>query len=665
MEHSDLVAEMTQVERLTTQERLHLAKRRRYQQLKTWNQREREWNRSKTNTAKKGSIAPASTEKPRNKRNIFFSDSVMLLEAAARNDIEEVRNLLSRGVTPDATNEDGLTALHQCCIDNNEDMLRLLLEKGANVNAEDSERWTPLHAAATCGHLQLVRLLIQHGANLLAVNADGNMPYDICEDESSLDCIEGEMAARGITQRLIDNTRASTERQMLRDLKNLAAVTGDLEYTDHQGATPLHIAAANGYLKVVEFLLDNHVSTDVKDHDLWQPVHAAACWGHLEVLETLVHNGADLNAKNKHDETPADICEDLEMRARIAQLVTEREARARVSNGSGGPGSRRGTGGARPSSSRAHSVRRTSLRERGLTAKHDAHEEVRMRNTFTGAAQPNTGLPNGVENQISNGQTSPQKRSSNSPSNPNDPGEPIGPTPTKQPVLSHNALNGDSQSQISTDRESQSSSAAFGTLAYMNNPLYGVNAAAQYLPSGASTTTSTPNSNGNSVSPSGDSTLHKNNSSPTYPKSYPENGSGAVSPVNGVRRAPEGQDNESFIHEDDTDSSKGALVSASQLGLPTETSSATHYTSDKNGKINVHVTVMINTGTLADLKKQRAQIRNSSPTESSVISPGSPVDSSTATHSSPSPVQGDVPRFSGNTGDVVGDARSNRCCIIM
>lgn len=34
-----------------------------------------------------------------------------------------------RGVTPDATNEDGLTALHQCCIDNNEDMLRLLLEK--------------------------------------------------------------------------------------------------------------------------------------------------------------------------------------------------------------------------------------------------------------------------------------------------------------------------------------------------------------------------------------------------------------------------------------------------------------------------------------------------------------------------------------------------------
>lgn len=65
-----------------------------------------------------------------------------------------------RGVSPDSCNEDGLTALHQCCIDDNEAMLQLLLEYGANVNAEDSEKWTPLHAAATCGHLRLVKCLI-------------------------------------------------------------------------------------------------------------------------------------------------------------------------------------------------------------------------------------------------------------------------------------------------------------------------------------------------------------------------------------------------------------------------------------------------------------------------------------------------------------------------
>lgn len=94
--------------------------------------------------------------------------------------------------------------------------------------------------------------------------------------------------------------------------------------------TQLHIASANGYTRVVEFLLEQHVATDAVDHDLWTPVHAAACWGHvscarknsfcslfiiylifslqLEVLEMLAQAGADLNAKNKNDETPSGEC---------------------------------------------------------------------------------------------------------------------------------------------------------------------------------------------------------------------------------------------------------------------------------------------------------------------------------------------------------------------
>lgn len=189
--------------------------------------------------------------------------------------------MLERGVSPDSTNEDGLTALHQCCIDNNADMLALLLDYGANVNAQDSEKWSPLHAAATCGHLNLVKFLIARGANLLSVNADGNMPYDLCDDEETLDCIEAEMSRRGVTQELIDETRSSTELRMLDDLRLLAEDGVDLEAYDHQGATPLHIASANGYVRAVDFLLDHHVNVDATDRDLWTPCHAAACWGHV------------------------------------------------------------------------------------------------------------------------------------------------------------------------------------------------------------------------------------------------------------------------------------------------------------------------------------------------------------------------------------------------
>ncbi|EDW79051.2 uncharacterized protein Dwil_GK12231 [Drosophila willistoni] len=430
MEHADLVAEMQTVESLPTHERLQLARLRRAQQLKLARQKEKEWvklQRSKGYTGSGGSGGGSGsggggstnshllngggdtthhfrhangTATLSGRRHISFENSVVLLEAASRNDMPEVAALLQHGITPDAANEDGLTAMHQACIDNNVDMLRLLLEYGANVDAQDSDKWTPLHAAATCGHLELVRILIRHGANLLAVNTDGNMPYDLCDDENTLDFIEGEMAQRGVTQELIDETRSSTERVMLRDLMELARTGGDLEEPDYQCATPLHIAAANGYVRVVEFLLEQHVNVDAMDKDLWTPVHAAACWGHLEVLEMLAQCGADLNVRNKDDETPSDICEDPEIRERIEQLKTEQESKRLAE------AQRRRVRRSQSNNTRAQSVRRTSLRDKTLTTKKDAVEETRLRlqaqeATATteggGGAAPSgaTDLPNG------------------------------------------------------------------------------------------------------------------------------------------------------------------------------------------------------------------------------------------------------------------------------
>ncbi|XP_055379033.1 protein phosphatase 1 regulatory subunit 12A isoform X1 [Condylostylus longicornis] len=371
MEHADLIAEMHTIENLPTQERLHLARMRRAQQLKVARQKEKEW--AKLQRSQKHSQNAHSKRNNPPRRHISFENSVVLLEAASRNDIQEVATLLQRGITPDAANEDGLTALHQCCIDNNIEMLKLLLDYGANVDAQDSDKWTPLHAAATCGHLNLVKILIGRGANLLAVNTDGNMPYDLCDDEDTLDYIEAEMSKRGVTQELIDDTRAQTEKQMLNDLIEIGNNGGDLEEPDYQGATPLHIASANGYTKVVEYLLEHHVNVDSVDKDLWSPVHAAACWGHMEVLELLAQYGADLNAKNKDDETPSDICEDPEIRERIELLKTEQESKRLAEQ------QRRRVRRSQSNNTRAQSVRRTSLRDKTLTTKKDAVEETRLR----------------------------------------------------------------------------------------------------------------------------------------------------------------------------------------------------------------------------------------------------------------------------------------------
>ncbi|XP_032826950.1 protein phosphatase 1 regulatory subunit 16A-like [Petromyzon marinus] len=338
-EHADLMAELTSVERMSAQERLRHAQKRRAQQLKRWTQHEKEEQHGKrkkkraggkgggeggSGDAKTGLAGTSGKASPQ--KSVRFTPNITLLEAAARNDVEEVKQILETRVNPDLCNEDGLTALHQCCIDDFEEVLKLLLAYGASVNAVDSELWTPLHAAATCGHLHLAQQLVEHGADLLAVNADGNMPYDICEDEVTLDYIETAMASKGITQETINSKRCATELSMIHDIQEVSRSGENLDGRDEHGATLLHIAAAHGYLRAAELLLELGVSVECKDRDGWEPLHAAACWGQLEMAEVLVSHGASFDAKTYQDETPVDLCEDDDMRQRLVDLKMKRDA---------------------------------------------------------------------------------------------------------------------------------------------------------------------------------------------------------------------------------------------------------------------------------------------------------------------------------------------------
>uniref|UniRef100_V9KI97 Protein phosphatase 1 regulatory subunit 16A n=1 Tax=Callorhinchus milii TaxID=7868 RepID=V9KI97_CALMI len=316
--HVELLTELTFLERLPAPDRLRVARKRRTQQLKKWAQYEKELHNKKRKTDRKKN---ASSHK-----RVSFAPNITLLEASARNDVEEVRQLLKRNINPDLSNEDGLTALHQCCIDNFEELVKLLLDKKANVNATDNELWTPLHAAATCRHTDLVKILVGRGANLLAVNADGNMPYDLCDDEQTLDLLETAMANQGITQEKIDEVRAATEQQMIADITEAAQAGTDLNGTDSHGGTMLHVAAANGYCSAAELLLKYGAKVNVKDLDRWEPLHAAACWGQLQIAELLVAHGANLNAKTHLEETPIDLCEDEESKAMLRQLKHKHES---------------------------------------------------------------------------------------------------------------------------------------------------------------------------------------------------------------------------------------------------------------------------------------------------------------------------------------------------
>ena len=90
-DHMELVAEIGVIEKMTTTERLKHAKKRRTMQLKKFAQYEKNLDKENNKKSKKSMAGKNKAVKKTNNnaRRVIFVDNIMLLEAAARNDIEE------------------------------------------------------------------------------------------------------------------------------------------------------------------------------------------------------------------------------------------------------------------------------------------------------------------------------------------------------------------------------------------------------------------------------------------------------------------------------------------------------------------------------------------------------------------------------------------------
>ncbi|XP_029032485.1 protein phosphatase 1 regulatory subunit 12A isoform X5 [Osmia bicornis bicornis] len=240
-------------------------------------------------------------------RKIKFSADCVFLAACAAGDKEEVIRLLQKGADINTGNVDGLTALHQACINDDLDMVEFLVEKGADINCGDNEGWTPLHATASCGFISIAKYLIEKGCNLAAVNYDGQLALDIAQSDEMEDMLQQHIDKTGID---CDQARSEEERSMLNDARAWqSGAPGKDTIHPKSGATALHVAAAKGYVDVMEILLQARCDVNAQDFDGWTPLHAAAHWGQLEACELLVENFCNMDIKNYADQTAFDIAD--------------------------------------------------------------------------------------------------------------------------------------------------------------------------------------------------------------------------------------------------------------------------------------------------------------------------------------------------------------------
>ncbi|XP_074793881.1 protein phosphatase 1 regulatory subunit 12C isoform X2 [Natator depressus] len=206
------------------------------------------------------------------------------------------------------TNADGISALHQACIDENLEVVQFLVENGANVNQADNEGWTPLHVAASCGYKEIAQYLLAHGAQVAAVNSDGEIPLDIAEDDGMEALLREEIAKRGVD---VAAAKREEEELMLQDTRQWLNA-GRINDTRHPktGASALHVAAAKGYIEVMRLLLQAGYDPNVRDKDGWTPLHAAAHWGVEEACRLLVEHLCDMDALNNAGQRPCDLADE-------------------------------------------------------------------------------------------------------------------------------------------------------------------------------------------------------------------------------------------------------------------------------------------------------------------------------------------------------------------
>jgi ankyrin repeat protein/Tfp pilus assembly protein PilF len=192
-----------------------------------------------------------------------------LFKVVKSGEIEQVRQLLSKGADVHASDKIGFTPLHYASTNSSKEVAELLIARGADVNARDKIEYTPLHYASS---KEVAELLIAKGADVNARDIASSIPLHRASIRGGKEVAE-----------------------------LLIAKGADVNARNEFMFTPLHYASSK---EVAELLIAKGADVNARDKIGNTPLHKAAANGNTELAKFLVAKGADVKAKNNNDNTP-------------------------------------------------------------------------------------------------------------------------------------------------------------------------------------------------------------------------------------------------------------------------------------------------------------------------------------------------------------------------
>jgi len=230
-----------------------------------------------------------------------LGDVEMMMAGAEANRLDVVVYFLNKGMDPNATGNNGFTALIVAATRGHTGIIDLLLARGADVNKVNDVGWSALMEAAFSDQDTTVMQLLKAGARMEGFETKNGLTALMIAAKGDRPDAVTAMLAAGADAKVPDNKRgltalhhalASPKYSSSEIAAELLVSGADPEHKAKDGYTPLMSAVDSGKVAKISLVLSESVNVDTQTKDGRRALTIAAGNGHDKLVERLLNAGA-------------------------------------------------------------------------------------------------------------------------------------------------------------------------------------------------------------------------------------------------------------------------------------------------------------------------------------------------------------------------------------